>query len=69
MFSQWKEFLLFAGLLLGVCIIFSIMAAFYTYVNPEQLDKVFLEDSEKDEDDNKKKKDLLMKGTGKSTRL
>ncbi|XP_037543084.1 solute carrier family 15 member 2 [Nematolebias whitei] len=68
--EQWKEFLLFAGLLLGVCIIFSIMAAFYTYVNPEQLDKVFLEDSEKDEDDdNMKKKDLVMKGTGKSTRL
>ncbi|KAK2840110.1 hypothetical protein Q5P01_013850 [Channa striata] len=54
--EQWKEFLLFAGLLLGVCIIFSIMAHFYTYVDPEQLDKVFLEDSERDED-----KDYKMK--------
>ncbi|XP_037546881.1 solute carrier family 15 member 2-like [Nematolebias whitei] len=67
--EQWKEFLLFAGLLLGVCIIFSIMAAFYTYANPEQLDKIYPEDSEKDEDDDHmKKKDTLMTETGKRTR-
>ncbi|XP_034041660.1 solute carrier family 15 member 2 [Thalassophryne amazonica] len=38
--EQWKEFLLFAGLSMGVSIIFSIMARFYTYVEPEQLDKI-----------------------------
>ncbi|XP_024862753.1 solute carrier family 15 member 2 [Kryptolebias marmoratus] len=72
--EQWKEFLLFAGLLLGVCIIFSVMAAFYTYVDPEQLDKIYLEDSGKDEDDDydtKKKQnaDMLMKETRRSTKL
>uniref|UniRef100_A0A671XNP7 Solute carrier family 15 member 2 n=1 Tax=Sparus aurata TaxID=8175 RepID=A0A671XNP7_SPAAU len=43
--EQWKEFLLFACLLLGVFIIFSIMAHFYTYVDPEQLDKKRLQDN------------------------
>uniref|UniRef100_A0A8K9WMW5 Solute carrier family 15 member 2 n=1 Tax=Oncorhynchus mykiss TaxID=8022 RepID=A0A8K9WMW5_ONCMY len=39
--DQWMEFLLFAGLLVAVCIIFSIMAYFYTYVDPDELDKLF----------------------------
>uniref|UniRef100_A0A674E8V3 Solute carrier family 15 member 2 n=1 Tax=Salmo trutta TaxID=8032 RepID=A0A674E8V3_SALTR len=39
--DQWMEFLLFAGLLVAVCIIFSIMAYFYTYVDPGELDKLF----------------------------
>lgn len=71
--SQWKEFLLFAGLLLGVFIIFSIMAYFYTYVDPDQLDKIYQEDSgkEEDNDDDTKKKtdDIHLEKTGKSTRL
>uniref|UniRef100_A0AAY4BV43 Solute carrier family 15 member 2 n=1 Tax=Denticeps clupeoides TaxID=299321 RepID=A0AAY4BV43_9TELE len=37
--QQWTEFLLFGGLLVAVCIIFSIMAYFYNYVNPDQLGK------------------------------
>lgn len=71
--EQWKEFLLFAGLLLGVCIIFSIMTCFYTYVNPEQLEKFYLKDSgnEGDDDNNMKKKsnDVPLNKTGKDTRL
>nr|XP_046260443.1 solute carrier family 15 member 2 [Scatophagus argus]XP_046260444.1 solute carrier family 15 member 2 [Scatophagus argus] len=71
--EQWIEFLLFACLLLGVCIIFSIMAHFYTYVDPEQLDKIYLEDSGKqegDHDDMKKKtNDMPLYRTGKMTRL
>ncbi|XP_013883956.1 solute carrier family 15 member 2 [Austrofundulus limnaeus] len=71
--EQWIEFLLFAALLLGVCIIFSIMATFYTYVDPEQMDKVQLEEPGKDEDDHvdmkKKNVDMLMKETRKSTKL
>ncbi|XP_042350019.1 solute carrier family 15 member 2 [Plectropomus leopardus] len=65
--EQWKEFLLFAGLLLGVCIIFSIMAHFYTYVDPSQLDKYL----EEDDDDKVKNKtsDMRLHKTGKSTRL
>ncbi|XP_051814860.1 solute carrier family 15 member 2 isoform X2 [Acanthochromis polyacanthus] len=70
--DQWKEFLLFAGLLLGVCIIFSIMTCFYTYVDPEQLEKFYLEDSGKEGDDDDKKKknnDVPLNKTGKGTRL
>ncbi|TDH06630.1 hypothetical protein EPR50_G00115270 [Perca flavescens] len=76
--EQWKEFLLFAVLLLAVFIIFSIMAYFYTYVDPDQLDKIYLKDSGKegnddddDDDDNRKKKtdDLHLNKTGKGTRL
>ncbi|XP_030643431.1 solute carrier family 15 member 2 [Chanos chanos] len=43
--EQWVEFLLFAALLVGVSIIFSIMAYFYTYVYPEELDKMFSQDN------------------------
>lgn len=71
--EQWIEFLLFASLLLGVCIIFSIMASFYTYVKPEDLDKIFLEDSGKGEDDQEDLKqnsdDMQLNKTGKGTRL
>lgn len=73
--KQWKEFLLFTGLLLGVCIIFSIMSYFYTYVDPDQLDKVYLEDSGREDDDRdddkvkKKPNDVPMMKTGQSTRL
>uniref|UniRef100_A0A3B4UC33 Solute carrier family 15 member 2 n=1 Tax=Seriola dumerili TaxID=41447 RepID=A0A3B4UC33_SERDU len=71
--EQWKEFLLFAGLLLAVFIIFSIMSCFYTYVDPDQMDKIYLEDSgkEEDDDDNMKKKsnEVQMNKRGKSTRL
>ena len=38
---QWAEFALFACLLVAVCIIFSIMAYFYTDVDPSQLDKLY----------------------------
>ncbi|KAF3694581.1 Solute carrier family 15 member 2 [Channa argus] len=71
--EQWKEFLLFAGLLLGVCIIFSIMAYFYTYVDPDQLDKIYLEDSEREEDNDdkmkKKTEDIQLNKKGKGTKL
>ncbi|XP_031440835.1 solute carrier family 15 member 2 isoform X2 [Clupea harengus] len=50
--EQWMEFLLFAGLLVAVCIIFSIMAYFYTYVDPDHLDKMYKDDAgEETEDD------------------
>ncbi|KAJ8255438.1 hypothetical protein GJAV_G00204880 [Gymnothorax javanicus] len=38
--QQWVEFLLFAGLLVAVSIIFAIMAHFYTYVDSDQLGKM-----------------------------
>ncbi|XP_073329372.1 solute carrier family 15 member 2 [Pagrus major] len=72
--EQWKEFLLFACLLLGVFIIFSIMAHFYTYVDPDQLDKIYMDDSSKEEDDHNDKKknksnDIHLVKTGQGTRL
>uniref|UniRef100_A0A3Q2XA75 Solute carrier family 15 member 2 n=1 Tax=Hippocampus comes TaxID=109280 RepID=A0A3Q2XA75_HIPCM len=38
--EQWKEFVLFAVLLLAVCGVFSVMAHFYTYVDAQHLDKM-----------------------------
>uniref|UniRef100_A0AAR2K0Y5 Solute carrier family 15 member 2 n=1 Tax=Pygocentrus nattereri TaxID=42514 RepID=A0AAR2K0Y5_PYGNA len=42
--EQWTEFLLFAALLVAVSIIFSIMSYFYTYADPDQLNKLFNEE-------------------------
>uniref|UniRef100_A0A674D9D9 Solute carrier family 15 member 2 n=1 Tax=Salmo trutta TaxID=8032 RepID=A0A674D9D9_SALTR len=54
--DQWMEFLLFAGLLVAVCIIFSIMAYFYTYVDPDELDKLFPDKAANDDDEDNLKK-------------
>lgn len=48
---QWKEFVLFAALLLAVCIIFSIMAYFYEYVDPDKILKMYDGSDNEDEDD------------------
>uniref|UniRef100_A0A3P9NI35 Solute carrier family 15 member 1 n=1 Tax=Poecilia reticulata TaxID=8081 RepID=A0A3P9NI35_POERE len=58
--KQWTEYILFASLLLVVSIIFSIMASFYTYIDPTAIEAEFKkksrddEDDEDDEDDKKK---------------
>ncbi|KAM8786815.1 solute carrier family 15 member 1 [Rhynchonycteris naso] len=52
--EQWAEYVLFASLLLVVCIIFAIMARFYTYINPAEIEAQFDMDEEK-----KKKPDNL----------
>ncbi|RVE58353.1 hypothetical protein OJAV_G00208590 [Oryzias javanicus] len=67
--EQWKEFVLFAGLLLGVCIIFSVMSIFYKYVDPERMDKINLEDSKEEDETDEKKSSMKLNKTGKSTRL
>ncbi|XP_054470795.1 solute carrier family 15 member 2 [Anoplopoma fimbria] len=67
--EQWMEFLLFAGLLLAVFFIFSVMAYFYTYVDPDELDQQYREEDEEDEDVRKKANDVHLKKTGKMTRL
>ncbi|MCI4375871.1 hypothetical protein PGIGA_G00115020 [Pangasianodon gigas] len=56
--DQWAEYVLFASLLLCVCIIFSIMAYFYTYVDPAEIEDQF---SEHEPEDKEKKKQLEMK--------
>ncbi|KAF5920390.1 hypothetical protein HPG69_009640, partial [Diceros bicornis minor] len=47
MSQQWAEYILFAALLLFVCIVFGIMARFYTYVNPAEIEAQFDEDEKK----------------------
>ncbi|NXH89894.1 S15A1 protein, partial [Edolisoma coerulescens] len=56
--KQWAEYVLFAALLLVVCVIFAIMASFYTYVDPNEIEAKFSEEKKeednKDQDDNEK---------------
>ncbi|NXC95771.1 S15A1 protein, partial [Certhia familiaris] len=54
--KQWAEYVLFASLLLVVCVIFAIMASFYTYIDPNEIEAQFREEEkEKDKkDDNEK---------------
>ncbi|NXA15579.1 S15A1 protein, partial [Sapayoa aenigma] len=47
--KQWAEYVLFAALLLVVCIIFAIMASFYTYVDPNEIEAQFAEEEKKEE--------------------
>uniref|UniRef100_A0A8C3XVT5 Solute carrier family 15 member 1 n=1 Tax=Chelydra serpentina TaxID=8475 RepID=A0A8C3XVT5_CHESE len=59
--EQWAEYVLFAALLMAVCIIFSIMAYFYTYVDPVEIE------AQLDEDEKKKmenEKSIYENGTG-----
>ncbi|XP_078258363.1 solute carrier family 15 member 1-like [Rhinoraja longicauda] len=41
--QQWAEYILFAALLMAVCVIFGIMARFYTYVDPTLVEAEFEE--------------------------
>ncbi|NWR12853.1 S15A1 protein, partial [Paradoxornis webbianus] len=56
--QQWAEYVLFAALLLVVCIIFAIMASFYTYIDPNEIEAQFSkeekEEDKKDQDGNEK---------------
>ncbi|XP_072541890.1 solute carrier family 15 member 1 [Salminus brasiliensis] len=49
--QQWAEYVLFASLLVAVCIIFSIMAYFYTYVDPAEIEAQFMRRDEMEPDD------------------
>ncbi|XP_051760882.1 solute carrier family 15 member 2 [Ctenopharyngodon idella] len=70
--EQWVEFILFAALLVAVSIIFSIMAYFYTYVDADQLDKIYGEDT-KDEkvksSDSKNNETVAMADMPKQTKM
>uniref|UniRef100_A0A3B3UEL0 Solute carrier family 15 member 1 n=1 Tax=Poecilia latipinna TaxID=48699 RepID=A0A3B3UEL0_9TELE len=52
--DQWAEYILFAALLVLVCIIFAIMAYFYTYIDPAKIEGNFANLEPEDE----KKKNL-----------
>ncbi|NIG58146.1 solute carrier family 15 member 1 [Pontoporia blainvillei] len=45
--EQWAEYVLFAALLLVVSVIFAIMARFYTYINPAEIEAQFDTDEKK----------------------
>lgn len=46
-FFQWAEYVLFAALLLVVCIIFAVMAYFYTYTDPSEIEAQLDEEEKK----------------------
>ncbi|KAJ8350271.1 hypothetical protein SKAU_G00254010 [Synaphobranchus kaupii] len=47
--KQWAEYILFAALLMAVCVVFAWMAHFYTYVDPNEIEAQFHRDNfEKD---------------------
>ncbi|NWZ62816.1 S15A1 protein, partial [Acrocephalus arundinaceus] len=56
--EKWAEYVLFAALLVAVCIIFAVMASFYTYIDPNEIEAQFSkeekEEDKKDQDDNEK---------------
>nr|AFI42054.1 slc15A1 protein [Carassius auratus red var.] len=54
--DQWAEYVLFACLLVAVSIIFAVMAYFYTYIDPAEIEAKFMEIKPEDE----KKKGLEM---------
>nr|AEX92274.1 oligopeptide transporter PEPT1 [Fundulus heteroclitus macrolepidotus] len=53
--KQWAEYFLFASLLVVVCVIFSIMAYFYTYIDPAKIEAQFKKkvDEEEEEEESK----------------
>uniref|UniRef100_A0A671Z1D2 Solute carrier family 15 member 1 n=1 Tax=Sparus aurata TaxID=8175 RepID=A0A671Z1D2_SPAAU len=63
--DQWAEYILFASLLVLVCIIFAVMAYFYTYMDPAKIEAQFAErkpeELEPDEKDRKKSLEMTKK--------
>uniref|UniRef100_A0A3B5BBU8 Solute carrier family 15 member 1-like n=1 Tax=Stegastes partitus TaxID=144197 RepID=A0A3B5BBU8_9TELE len=55
--DQWAEYLLFASLLVFVCIVFSFMAYFYKYIDPTKIEAQF---TQLDPEEKEKRKSLEM---------
>ncbi|RVE75247.1 hypothetical protein OJAV_G00015210 [Oryzias javanicus] len=60
--EQWAEYILFAALLILVCIIFAIMAYFYTYIDPAKIEAHFA-NKEHDEKERRKSLDMVKKAS------
>ncbi|XP_061827540.1 solute carrier family 15 member 1 [Nerophis lumbriciformis] len=58
--KRWAEYVLFASLLVAVCFIFSIMAYFYTYMDPAEIEAQFKAEvnGDDDEDDRRDKQKM-----------
>uniref|UniRef100_A0A3B4T7V8 Solute carrier family 15 member 1 n=1 Tax=Seriola dumerili TaxID=41447 RepID=A0A3B4T7V8_SERDU len=63
--KQWAEYVLFASLLVAVCFIFSIMAYFYTYIDPAEIEAQFKKNVNEDDEDNKHKLQKTERSNGK----
>ncbi|KAJ8389780.1 hypothetical protein AAFF_G00114860 [Aldrovandia affinis] len=51
--DQWAEYVLFASLLVAVCVVFAIMGYYYTYVDPTLIEAEFAKDDwEKEKEKN-----------------
>ncbi|XP_056144979.1 solute carrier family 15 member 1 [Lampris incognitus] len=61
--EQWAEYVLFASLLVAVCVIFSVMAYFYTYIDPAEVEAQYRKEDEKSDSGEADKKDLEMEKT------
>uniref|UniRef100_A0A3Q2X4B9 Solute carrier family 15 member 1a n=1 Tax=Haplochromis burtoni TaxID=8153 RepID=A0A3Q2X4B9_HAPBU len=59
--NKWAEYVLFASLLVLVCIIFSTMAYFYTYIDPSEIEDQFSKKVDEDEDDKDKREKAEIK--------
>lgn len=57
---QWAEYVLFASLLVAVCIIFSIMAYFYTYIDPAEIEAKFMQNKELEPNEKEDKESKAM---------
>ncbi|XP_076841661.1 solute carrier family 15 member 1 [Brachyhypopomus gauderio] len=53
--QQWAEYVMFACLLVAVCIIFSIMAYFYTYMDPAEIEAQFMKNNDLEPEKKEKK--------------
>ncbi|XP_063073807.1 solute carrier family 15 member 1b [Engraulis encrasicolus] len=62
--EKWAEYILFASLLVVVCVLFAIMAYFYEYVDPAEIEAQF---AEKDSDDKDEKKRGSMSSSSSSS--
>ncbi|KAM6985059.1 solute carrier family 15 member 1 [Aplochiton taeniatus] len=58
--KQWAEYVLFASLQVAVCVIFSIMAHFYTYMDPAEIEAQFAKKDDEDDTPKKDKPELMM---------
>uniref|UniRef100_A0A3Q4N9W3 Solute carrier family 15 member 1 n=1 Tax=Neolamprologus brichardi TaxID=32507 RepID=A0A3Q4N9W3_NEOBR len=63
--DQWAEYILFASLLVLVCITFAIMAYFYTYTDPTKIEAQF-DKMEPEEKEKRKNFDMPRKGSAES---
>ncbi|XP_061081719.1 solute carrier family 15 member 1-like [Conger conger] len=52
--DQWAEYILFASLLVAVCVAFAVMAYFYTYIDPTEIEAQFQSDNIEKEKENEK---------------